>query len=364
MLLKQISIINFKNIASASLHFSPNINCIVGNNGEGKTNLLDAVYYLSMTKSYFGGSDLFNIRHGEQYFTLQGLFSHEDEEQQINCGVKRDEGKVFKRNSKIYSRLSDHVGLFPLVMISPTDNALINESGEERRKYLNSVLAQSEKEYLNVLLRYNHILLQRNKLLKTPFDSNTADLLSTIDEQLVIAGKQIYHFRKQLIIELQPHFAKAYNTLSEHKEEVSLAYRSELTHEDFAVLLEQNRERDRAFQHTTTGIHRDELAMQIDDYPLRRIGSQGQQKTFLLALKLAQFELLRRQKGFCPLLLLDDIFDKLDAGRVHQLLSMVAQAAFGQIFITDSNKVRVDGIVQQLTKDYTIFTAELGQFES
>jgi DNA replication and repair protein RecF len=247
-------------------------------------------------------------------------------------------------------------------MISPTDNALINESGEERRKYLNAILAQSEKDYLNVLLRYNHILLQRNKLLKNPFDSNITELLSTIDEQLVHTGKQVYSFRKQLIIDLQPYFSQAYNTLSEHKEEVSLGYRSDLDKEDFAVLLEQNHDRDRALQHTSTGIHRDDLNMLIDGHPLRRTGSQGQQKTFLLALKLAQFELLHRQKGFRPLLLLDDIFDKLDAGRVHQLLSMVAQAAFGQIFITDSNKVRVDGIVQELTQDYAMFTAERGRF--
>jgi len=362
MLLKQISITNFKNIAAATLHFSPNINCIVGNNGEGKTNLLDAIYYLAMTKSYFGGSDLFNIRHGEAYFLLQGLFAHDDEEQQISCGIQRDEGKVVKRNGKAYSRLADHIGLFPLVMISPTDNSLINESGEERRKYINGILAQTEKEYLNILLRYNHILLQRNKLLKTPFGSDMNELLPTIDAQLTDAGKQIYAFRKQLISELQPHFSQAYTTLSEQKEEVSLGYRSDLDNEDFAVLLEQNRDRDRALQHTSTGIHRDDLTMQIDGHPLRRTGSQGQQKTFLLALKLAQFELLHRQKGFRPLLLLDDIFDKLDAGRVHQLLSMVAQSAFGQIFITDSNKVRVDGIVQELTQDYAMFTTGRGCF--
>lgn len=362
MLLKQISITNFKNIASATLHFSPNINCVVGNNGEGKTNLLDAIYHLAMTKSYFGGSDLFHIRYGEQYFLLQGLFTHNDEEQQVSCGVIRDEGKVVKHKGKAYTRLSDHVGLFPLVMISPTDNALINESGEERRRYLNGILAQSEKDYLNVLLRYNHILLQRNKLLKTPFDSNRNDLLATIDEQLVDAGKQVYTFRKQLIIDLQPYFTQVYNTLSEHKEEVSLAYRSDLDNEDFAALLEQSRDRDRVLQHTSTGIHRDDLTMLIDGHPLRRTGSQGQQKTYLLALKLAQFELLYHQKGFRPILLLDDIFDKLDAGRVHQLLSMVVQTTFGQIFITDSNKVRVDSIVQELTRDYTIFTAEKGCF--
>ncbi len=361
MLLQQLSITNFKNIESAQLNFSPNINCIVGNNGEGKTNLLDAIYYLSMTKSYFGGSDAHNIRHNEDFFLLQGLFTHNDTEERITCGIKRQEGKIIKRNDKIYNRLSDHIGLLPLVMVSPTDISLINESGEERRKYLNGILAQTEKEYLPILLKYNHILLQRNKLLKQ--GGNIEELLQTLDEQLVNTGKQLYNYRKTLVATLQPYFQQTYNNLTENKEIVQLDYKSDLEDGEFADLLQQNRNRDSILQHTTTGIHRDDLTMRIGGYPLRRVGSQGQQKTFLLALKLAQFELLHHQKGFRPLLLLDDIFDKLDAGRVHQLLFMVSHATFGQIFLTDSNKVRLDGTVKELTQEYAIFNTDRGRFE-
>ncbi len=361
MFLKHLSISNFKNIESEQLDFSPNINCIVGNNGEGKTNLLDAIYYLSMAKSYFGGSDLYNIRHGEEFFLLQGLFAHNESEERITCGVKRQEGKIIKRNEKIYTRLSEHIGLLPLVMVSPTDNALVNEGGEERRKYLNGILAQTEKEYLSGLLKYNHILLQRNKLLKQ--EGNNDDLQQTIDEQLVDSGKQVYAYRKMLVSVLQPYFQQTYNNLAENKEVVELGYKSDLDSGDFMDILQQNRQRDKVLQHTSAGIHRDDLTMHISGYPLRRVGSQGQQKTFLLALKLAQFELLHQQKGFRPLLLLDDIFDKLDAGRVHQLLAMVSHAAFGQIFLTDSNKVRLDGIVKDLTQDYTIFRTEMGSFK-
>lgn len=364
MFLKQLSINNFKNIESARLDFSPNINCIIGNNGEGKTNLLDAVYYLSMTKSYFGGSDLFNIRHGEDYFILQGSFNQQDIENNISCGVKRDEGKVIKRNGKAYNKLTEHIGLLPLVMVSPTDNALINESGEERRKYMNGLLAQTDKEYLPALLRYNHILAQRNKLLKAPGGSGTDELLQTLDEQLVYSGEAVYNHRRQLATDLQPYFQKIYNTLADSKESVELGYKSDLEGAHFIELLQQRRERDRTLQYTSAGVHRDDLSMFLGGYPLRRVGSQGQQKTYLLALKLAQFELLHRQKGFRPLLLLDDIFDKLDAGRVHQLLAMVSQDTFGQIFLTDSNKVRLNGIVKELTQEYAIFNTEKGSFKA
>jgi DNA replication and repair protein RecF len=363
MYLEQISITDFKNIAAATLRFSPHINCIIGNNGEGKTNLLDAIYYLSMTKSYFGGSDLSNIRHGQPFFLLQGRFQHEDASTQVSCGVQRDEGKVIKNNSKAYNRLTDHVGLFPLVMISPTDHALINESGEERRKYLNGLLSQFDKEYLTTLLRYNHVLLQRNKLLKTPLNTSAIDVLLTFNEQLGQYGQLIYERRKQLIENLQPHFRKVYSKLSNDREEVSLGYQSELDKGLLTDLLQQHFERDKILQHTSVGIHRDDLTMHLDGYPLRRTGSQGQQKTYLLALKLAQFELLYQHKGFHPLLLLDDIFDKLDAGRIHELISLVAHESFGQIFFTDSNKVRLNNIVQELTGNYATFTAEGGAFK-
>jgi DNA replication and repair protein RecF len=363
MYLEQISITDFKNIAAVTLRLSPHINCIIGNNGEGKTNLLDAIYYLSMTKSYFGGSDLSNIRHRQPFFLLQGCFQHEEAAAQVYCSVQREGGKVIKHNNKAYNRLTEHIGLFPLVMISPTDQALINESGEERRKYLNGLLSQFDREYLNALLRYNHILLQRNKLLKTPLNTGAIDVLLTLNEQLGQYGQLIYERRKELIENLQPHFQKVYTKLSKEKEEVSLGYRSDLDRGPLTDLLQQHFERDKILQHTTTGIHRDDLTMYLDDYPLRRTGSQGQQKTYLLALKLAQFELLYQRKGFHPLLLLDDIFDKLDAGRIHELISLVAHESFGQIFFTDSNKVRLHNMVQELTGNYATFTAEGGTFK-
>ena len=363
MYLEQIAITDFKNIAAATFHFSPHINCIIGNNGEGKTNLLDAIYYLSMTKSYFGGSDLSVIRHGQSFFLLRGCFQHEEITSQVTCSVQHDEGKVIKHNNKAYQRLTDHIGLFPLVMISPTDHALINESGEERRKYLNGLLSQFDKEYLNTLLRYNQVLLQRNKLLKTPLNPDAMDVLLTLNKQLGQRGQLIYERRKQLIENLQPHFQKIYAKLSKDKEEVSLGYQSDLDKGLLTDLLQQHFERDKILQHTSVGIHRDDLAMHLDGYPLRRTGSQGQQKTYLLALKLAQFDLLHRQKGFHPLLLLDDIFDKLDATRIHELISFVAHESFGQIFFTDSNKVRLNSMVQELTGNYATFTAEGGTFK-
>jgi DNA replication and repair protein RecF len=363
MYLEQIAITDFKNIAAATFHFSPHINCIIGNNGEGKTNLLDAIYYLSMTKSYFGGGDLSVIRHGQSFFLLRGCFQHEEITSQVTCSVQRDEGKVIKHNNKACQRLTDHIGLFPLVMISPTDHALINESGEERRKYLNGLLSQFDKEYLNALLRYNQVLLQRNKLLKTPLNTDAMDVLLTLNKQLGQRGQLVYERRKQLIENLQPHFQKIYAKLSKDKEEVSLSYQSDLDKGQLTDLLQQHFERDKILQHTSTGIHRDDLAMYLDGYPLRRTGSQGQQKTYLLALKLAQFDLLHRQKGFHPLLLLDDIFDKLDATRIHELISFVAHEPFGQIFFTDSNKVRLNSMVQELTGNYATFTAEGGTFK-
>jgi DNA replication and repair protein RecF len=362
MYLEQLSIHGFKNIESATLGFSPHINCIVGNNGEGKTNLLDAIYYLSMTKSYFGGSDLPNIRHGEPFFMLQGHFRHEDTTEQVYCGVQREEGKIIKRNNKPYNRITEHIGLFPLVMISPTDHALINESGEERRKYMNGLLAQLDKEYLNTLLRYNHILLQRNKLLKTPLNTVAIDVLQTLNDQLGQSGQFIYERRKQLVDDLQPYFQKTYTVLSKNKEQVSLNYRSDLDEAPLTTLLSQHFDRDKVLQHTTVGIHRDDLSMHLDNYALRRTGSQGQQKTYLLALKLAQYELMSRHKGICPMLLLDDIFDKLDADRIHELITLVAHEAFGQIFFTDSNKVRLNNIIKEITDKFTLFTAENGQF--
>ena len=361
MFLRHLSISNFKNIASAELDFSPNINCIVGENGEGKTNLLDAVYYLSMAKSCFGGSDYSHIRHNEPFFLLQGHYQREDTEDTIACGVQRAEGKVLKRNNKTYDRLSDHIGLLPLVIIAPIDNDLINESGEERRKYMNTLLVQIDREYLHALTHYNHFLAQRNKLLKTPSGA-ASELLLTLNGQLAQHAQLIYDRRKALVAGLQPFFSGIYKTLSENKEQVTLDYRSDLDNGGLNDLLLQYAGRDRVMQHTTVGIHRDDIAMHLGGYALRRVGSQGQQKTFLIALKLAQYEFLKQHNKRHPLLLLDDIFDKLDERRVQQLIAMVAHEAFGQIFLTDSNKIRLDKMVKELTQNYTIFTTKQGVF--
>ncbi len=372
MFLSHISITNFKNIESAELDFSPNINCIIGDNGEGKTNLLDAIYYLSMAKSCFGGSDSSHIKHGEAFFLLQGKYKVHDAgygvqnpisnpaDEAISCGVQRADGKVLKRNGKKYDRLSDHLGLLPLVIISPTDSELINESGDARRKYLNTLLVQIDREYLDALTRYNHVLAQRNKLLKTV--SCPPDLLLTLNEQLSPYAQLIYDRRKSLIDGIQSYFSTIYKTLSEDKETVTLGYRSDLDTAPLNELLLQHAERDRVMQHTTVGVHRDDITMQLGGYALRRTGSQGQQKTFLIALKLAQYEFLKHHNSRSPILLLDDIFDKLDERRVQQLVALVAHETYGQIFLTDSNKVRLDKMVKELTQDYSIFSTQKGAF--
>ena len=363
MFLRHLSITNFKNIESAELDFSPNINCIVGNNGEGKTNLLDAIYHLSMAKSCFGGSDSSHIRHEESFFLLQGRYKLPNTEETIACGVQRNEGKTLKRNGKTYERLSDHLGFLPLVIVSPTDNDLINESGEERRKYLNTLLVQIDSEYLQAITHYNHLLAQRNKLLKTNSYSSISDLLLTLNERMSHYAQIIYERRKALIEGIQPFFQSIYKTLSEEKENVTLSYRSDLESATLNELLLQNAERDRVMQHTTVGIHRDDLTMLLDGHVLRRIGSQGQRKTFLITLKLAQYEFLKKQNGRNPILLLDDIFDKLDERRVQQLIALVAHENYGQIFLTDSNKIRLDSIIQNLTQEYKILTATRGNFD-
>jgi DNA replication and repair protein RecF len=361
MNLCHLSVTDFKNVETAELDFSPNINCIVGDNGEGKTNLLDAIYYLSMAKSCFGGSDTAHIRHGAPFFLLQGRYLREGEEAVVACGVRRAEGKVLKYNGRTYDRLSDHLGCLPLVIISPADNQLIHEAGEERRKYLNTLLVQIDREYLQALTRYNHLLAQRNKLLKTPGGA-ASDVLPTLNDQMSPCAQLIYERRHTLIEGLQPFFSHIYRTLSEDKEQVTLGYRSDLEKAPLHEALLQNAERDRILQHTTVGIHRDDLTMHLGGYSLRRIGSQGQQKTFLIALKLAQYEFLKTHNGKNPLLLLDDIFDKLDERRVQQLIALVAHETFGQIFLTDSNKIRLNSIVKELTQEYRLFTTQQGQF--
>jgi len=358
MYLKQISINNFKNIEQADLLFSENLNCFVGNNGEGKTNLLDAIYYLSITKSFFNSTDRQNIRHNENYFILQGNFFRNEKEEKIYCGVQNGE-KIFKRNDKQYSRFADHLGLIPAVMISPTDIFLINDSGDERRRYINSVISQLDIVYLENLVKYNRVLLQRNKLLKQLRIEN--DVIAVLNAQLNVYAQTVYEKRRQFVERIQPYFTQVYEQIANSNEQVSITYKSDLNDNCFIDLLESSFEKDCIMQHTTVGIHRDDIILKMNDYPIKKIGSQGQQKTFLIALKLTQFRFFKDQTNISPILLLDDIFDKLDLNRVEHLISLVAGSDFGQIFITDSNKTRLDKILERQKNSFSLFNVDKGK---
>ena len=341
MFLTGLTLKNFKNIAEASLEFSPGINCISGDNGAGKTNLLDAVYYLSMTKSFFDSSDRFIYSYDSDEAILCGNYSMDDgQKEKIAIAVRRGGEKTVKRGAKTYQRLSDHIGLLPLVMVSPLDISLINESGEERRKYMNFILSQTDKQYLAHIQAYNQLLAQRNKLLKD--DSPSADLLAVISERMAPHAAYIYEARKGLSVRLIPLIFDFYSRLSGDRETVSAVYRSDLDEAPLDELFRREASHERILHYSTVGVQRDDIAFMLGEYPIRKCGSQGQQKSFLLALKLAQFLFIKEIYGQTPLLLLDDVFDKLDMGRVARLLEIVSSLDFGQIFITDCNKVRLD----------------------
>ena len=348
MHLHKLSLIDFKNIAEAHIELSPQINCLVGDNGTGKTNLLDAVHYLSVGKSGFNFADSQCIRHGADAFLIDGVYrTSEDRSEHIVCSYKKNSQKKLCRGGKEYEKLSDHFGLIPLVMVTPSDTALINESGEERRRYMNSLISQLDRKYL-ATLRYNHLLAERNKLLKAQQTPNFSEIMEVIDLQMAALGTDINARRKQLIDELAPHVARYYAALSGDREQIKLKYRSELNQLPFDEILRDAQPQDRANQYTTRGVHRDDLRMTLGDYTLRKYGSQGQQKSFLIALKLAQFDLIAGHSPVRPILLLDDIFDKLDMQRVEQLIRIVTSERFGQIFITDCNKVRLENVLQRM----------------
>jgi DNA replication and repair protein RecF len=357
MYLKKLSLTNFKNYGQADLEFSSKINCIVGNNGVGKTNILDAIHYLSLTKSFFNNIDSVSIRHGEEFFIIQGLFVKDGEEDNIFCSFHRQKQKMLKRNGKEYERLSDHVGRYPVVMISPADNALISEGSEERRKFMNKIISQYNAEYLDSALNYNKALQQRNKLLRDFNATNNYDdeMLSVWDAQLIKYGVFVYSERDMLINELIPVFREYYSMVSNRKEKVRLKYRSHLSEGDFTGILKDALNKDRLLEYTTVGIHKDDLLFEMDGYSVRSLGSQGQQKSFLVALKLAKFDYIKRKAGFPPILLLDDIFDKFDADRVAQIIRLVGNHRFGQIFITDTHQDRLHNILSTLDTDYKLF---------
>ncbi|MFI5160555.1 MAG: DNA replication/repair protein RecF [Sphingobacteriales bacterium] len=366
MYLQHLSVINFKNYAEAELDLSEGVNAFTGDNGAGKTNLLDAIHYLSLCKSYFNPIDSQQIKHGTDFFIINGSFSKNDNQEAIACGVKRNQKKQFKRNKKDYQRLADHIGLFPLVMVSPYDISIIIEGSEERRKFIDNVISQTDNQYLDELITYNKVLLNRNALLKRIADTGRYDpeLLAVFDEQLVSSGNRIFQKRKAFMESFTEIFNKHYQFLSGDAERVDLVYESQLLQEDFAQLLKKSTEKDRILERTTTGIHRDELQFAIHGMPMKKFGSQGQQKSFLIALKLAQYSFLYQQKGFKPLLLLDDIFDKLDDKRVTKLMQMVSNHDFGQVFITDTNAVKIESIFKQIGVDIKLFNVKGGEIDT
>ena len=356
MILNKLSVVNFKNIRTASLDFSPKLNCLIGSNGMGKTNILDAVYYLSFCRSAFNPVDSQIITHGEDFMVLEGSYSSDhDDFENIYCGMKRGSRKHFKRNKKEYKRLSQHIGLIPLIFVSPADASLIDGSSEERRKLMDMVIAQYDNAYMDELSAYNKALQQRNALLKMEEEPDVA-LMEIWETQMAEAGEAVYRKRDAFIKELVPVFQKIYSSIAGEQEEVSLNYISHCQRGPLLDVIQRDRFKDRAVGYSLHGIHRDDLEMLLGGYQMRREGSQGQTKTFSLALKLAQFDFLcRTNSATTPLLLLDDIFDKLDAQRVEKIVQLVAGDHYGQIFITDTNRDHLDSILKHTNLDYKIF---------
>ena len=362
MILKKLSILNYKNILQAEVSFSPAINCFFGNNGMGKTNLLDAIYYLSFCKSHIHLPDQQLINHTQDLCVLQGIYEYEGREEDIYCGIRRRQRKQFKRNKKEYDKLSEHIGLLPLVLVSPDDSELIQGGSEERRRFLDVIISQQDKNYLHALIQYNKALQQRNTLLKEQCSDNS--LFEVLEMQLALYGQTVYEKRKALIEAFTPVFNTYYQTICRSGEAVSLRYVSKLDEYQLETRLAENRERDKILGYTSSGIHKDELEMLLDNCLIRRVGSQGQNKTYLIALKLAQYVFLKEKGNTCPVLLLDDIFDKLDAERVEEIVRLVSGDHFGQIFITDTNRKYLDAILEHINHDYALFRVEQGEVQT
>lgn len=329
----------------------------------GKTNILDAIYFLSFCKSHSNSIDSQNILHNAEFCFIQGSYLVGDKAEDIYCGIKPRQKKLFKRNKKEYDRLSEHIGLLPLVLVSPDDSALISEGSDERRKFVDGVISQYNKTYLNQLLQYNNALKQRNALIKAE-QAVDESLLDIWEEQMALFGTYIYEQRKLFIDEFIPIFQNFYSIISGGHERVSLTYHSQHEDQDIKARMVVTRDRDRMLGYSTQGIHKDELEMLLEDYPIKRVGSQGQNKTYLISLKLAQFDFLKRTHNFSPILLLDDIFDKLDSNRVEKIVELVSGETFGQIFITDTNREHLDSILHQLGQEATIFKVENGEISS
>ena len=360
--LKHISVLNYRNIASCELSFSQKINCFLGDNGMGKTNLLDAVYYLSFCKSHINAIDTQIVRHGEEFFMLNGVYEMDGHEEVITCSVKKRTKKQFRRNKKEYERLSDHIGFIPAVLISPSDIELISEGSDERRRFMDTVISQYDKLYLAALIRYNHALQQRNAMMKQEQEPD-ATMLDILEEQMAVEAEKVYACRLTFVERFTPKFQHYYEVISGGAEVVSLNYTSHCQQGSLVPLLKECRVRDRAVGYTTRGIHKDDLDMLLGDYPIKRTGSQGQNKSYLVALKLAQYEVLQSSTGKVPLLLLDGLFDKLDSNRVARIITLVASDAFGQIFMTDTNREHLDELVRQFGVESVIFEVINGEFK-
>lgn len=357
MQLKSLSLFNYKNIEEKSFNFDAKINCFVGKNGQGKTNILDAIYNLAYGKSYFNPLAVQNIRHGEDFFVIDGIFEKNEREEQIVCSLKKGQKKILKRNSKPYERFSDHIGFIPLVIISPSDQDLIIDGSETRRKFMDSVISLLDPIYLQQIINYQKIVQQRNALLKYFFVNRTFDneTLEIYNDQLIELGQNIHQKRIEFIKQFEPIFNKYHAKITDQAEQVQIKYESQLFENDLKDLFQQNLAKDRAVQYTTVGVHKDDLAFEIHNHPIKKFGSQGQQKSFLIALKLAQFDFIKKQSGVAPILLFDDIFDKLDANRVAKIVEMVNDQTFGQLFISDTHADRTEEIVKQTLQSYKIF---------
>ena len=350
MFIESLTLVNFRNHADRKIQFESGVNCIIGSNGIGKTNVLDAVYYLSMCRSYLNPTDRQNIKFDEQFFVIQGNWYKNELEYNIHCGVKLGHKKSFKKNKKEYTRMADHIGQFPVVMISPYDVDLIKEGSEVRRRWIDGIISQFDAAYLAILQRYNKVLDQRNALLKHQFENGffQREPLEIWDEQLVKYASEIYEKRKEFISEFTPLFQQFYSVLSNQRELVTLAYESQMNEGNLAELLVQAYPRDSRSTHTSVGAHKDDLIFQLNDQPVKKFGSQGQQKCYLIALKLAQFAWLKDHLHQTPVLLLDDIFDKLDNERVAQLMRMVSDQLFSQVLVTDTDEDRVTRIFSSI----------------
>lgn len=360
MHLTSLALLNYKNFEAINFELDHKINCFVGNNGIGKTNILDAIYHLSFGKSYFNPITTQNINHNADFFVIDGTYSKESKTERIIVSAKRGQKKVIKRNGKQYEKFADHVGFIPLVIISPADRDLITEGSTLRRKFMDGVISQGDQNYLSTLISYNKVLSQRNALLKYFAANNTSnnDTLDIYNSQLDELGTVIFEKRKKFIETFIPIFNKRHQSITNNKERVHLSYKSQLDEQGLLQLLQNSYSKDKVLQYTSVGIHKDDLNFEIDGHPIKKFGSQGQQKSYLIALKLAQFDFLKSQSNVNPILLLDDIFDKLDENRVEHIITLVERENFGQLFISDTHPERTENIVKKIHQTYKMFHLE------